>query len=579
MRLITPFNFSCLKPQTEPSSQPQHLGCMTILEHMEDKMRQHGCNERLVKQFHHYAKWINSKQDSIYAANLQADLEAHGYDPEHVQSVVKRMKKFLGTVAYLHNTLSVDEVILSAFCTFGILPVVVAGISVISHGMSILRGHVKADLEEFRPQEGSLGGVLSPEIAQFRDVKYLFLSKQNLEALPAQIGQLEKLTYLELRQNRLTALPAQIGQLEKLTSLELSQNRLTDLPDTLRELKELRRLNLASNSFTRVPDVLFDLHPEAEIFLVGNPLPPEEIQRVEAELARRRQAGDPQPPTIICVRRRRRGEIANPGDPLQDAARNRMNVHHAGLTKTVADRIEQLAAQFPKDLKGHKKAQRQQIREIKQRLETAFSTYGGDQAYLMKIARNNADRMFSAGLGERVGFFNDFRYSTGHVLSYVFLALERQWELTPSEHLQEAKENGIRMLIDRLHAAGDGCDTRLIEEVFQVSGAALSVYATQHSEIIGTTPIATLSRSELRDVVFPVAIKEFQKLLSGPSGSSRTEGDLQDEFVTALHAEVQRNHPNISADQLTGYLNEEILPAWDDFKEQVLELPENQGKQ
>jgi len=296
----------------------------------------------------------------------------------------------------------------------------------------------------------------------------------------------------------------------------------------------------------------------------------------------------------------------NQDNALQDAVEGGLNVHAQGLTTTVRQRIDELAAQFPGHLDGDIQAQQTEMRAIQQRLEQALQQYGANHPRLSE-ARTMAARMFATGLGERAAYVNDFQYSAGHVLSYVFLAMERQWGQTPDTHGEEARANGLHRLVDQLAAGDNNCDTRLIEEVFQLVDMALSEYAEQHPEIIGAKPVS-LSRSELREVAFPVAKRLMAQLLQEPSSSQRSDvqeqqaflaklltaelwvanhlmpqflqepsssqrSDAQEQqaFLAKLTDELCNEGSRITQAQLEAYVKDEIFVAWDEFKEMAAE--------
>ncbi len=79
------------------------------------------------------------------------------------------------------------------------------------------------------------------------------ISRQELEALPAEVGQLTNLTRLDLVGNQLTELPPQIGQLAILTDLVLDNNQLVSLPAEIGQLSNLTRLDLTGNLLTGLP--------------------------------------------------------------------------------------------------------------------------------------------------------------------------------------------------------------------------------------------------------------------------------------------------------------------------------------
>ncbi len=86
-------------------------------------------------------------------------------------------------------------------------------------------------------------GTLSPAI------RWLILTDNLLEALPADIGQLSKLQKLMLAGNRLQALPNELANCQNLELIRLSANQLETIPRWLFSLPRLSWLAYAGNPF------------------------------------------------------------------------------------------------------------------------------------------------------------------------------------------------------------------------------------------------------------------------------------------------------------------------------------------
>ena len=84
----------------------------------------------------------------------------------------------------------------------------------------------------------------------------------------------------------LIELSPRIGELAFLKRLYLARNSLSTLPMALAELDELEELDLADNQLTTVSAVLRKLPALRYCWLAGNPLPPEELDRLASELPR-----------------------------------------------------------------------------------------------------------------------------------------------------------------------------------------------------------------------------------------------------------------------------------------------------
>jgi hypothetical protein len=95
--------------------------------------------------------------------------------------------------------------------------------------------------------------TLPAEIGKLTNLAILDLSGNQLTMLPDEIGKLNNLTYLNLSSTRLATLPAEIGNLTNLTELKLWNNQLTTLPAEIGNLTNLTNLNLSSNELTALP--------------------------------------------------------------------------------------------------------------------------------------------------------------------------------------------------------------------------------------------------------------------------------------------------------------------------------------
>ncbi len=104
-----------------------------------------------------------------------------------------------------------------------------------------------------------------PETALPKALRWLILTDNRLDALPASLGDCTRLQKLMLAGNRLAALPEQLAQCQRLELLRIAANRLESLPDWLFELPRLAWLAFAGNPFSDAS--------EARI-LAEHPLPP-----------------------------------------------------------------------------------------------------------------------------------------------------------------------------------------------------------------------------------------------------------------------------------------------------------------
>ena len=86
-----------------------------------------------------------------------------------------------------------------------------------------------------------------PEGSFPRKLRWLILTNNKINSLPASIGQCHRLQKCMLAGNRLSSLPAEMANCRKLSLLRLSSNNLRSLPDWLFQLPELSFLSFAGN--------------------------------------------------------------------------------------------------------------------------------------------------------------------------------------------------------------------------------------------------------------------------------------------------------------------------------------------
>ena len=100
-------------------------------------------------------------------------------------------------------------------------------------------------------------------------LRFLVLSHNRLDSLPAWMGRLRALEVLAVNGNRLRALPASLAQLTALRQLDAAHNRLAELPAGLGALPRLERLSLAANPLTHIPQDLAGAPALRELDLSG----------------------------------------------------------------------------------------------------------------------------------------------------------------------------------------------------------------------------------------------------------------------------------------------------------------------
>ena len=134
----------------------------------------------------------------------------------------------------------------------------------------------------------NLGGnrlaKIPDEITSLGGLETLILRGNGLEKLPDGLGRMTRLLWLDLGDNRLQSLPEGLGNLTALTELDLNGNELTGLPDELGSLKSLKTLRLGNNRLTRLPNGFGDLTALTILDLNNNGLGnlPPEIGKLKA---------------------------------------------------------------------------------------------------------------------------------------------------------------------------------------------------------------------------------------------------------------------------------------------------------
>ncbi len=499
------------------------FGLLPFLDQLESNMREAGCSEESIAKFKEL--FANPAPQSLYAKNILADLQANRYAPESVERHITRMHDFREKC---YSQLNIQD------------PT--------ARDLANLQ-----TLELDNKQLADLPG----EIGQLPNLLTLKLHNNRLTTLPDEIAQLANLKTLKLHNNQLAALPDGIGKMTNLQTLFLDNNQLTTLPGGIDKLPKLRWLWLRNNQFTTVPRVLLGLPAGTTIDLQDNPLPDAEIIAVRAEIRQRSARGKAVPQLILRAI----------DDALRVAAAERMDVHQQPLTNAFKRRLDELANQFPVNLKGSTAQQRAEMKTIEKRL---FDTFEHHAAHHPRypVALDVARTMFEKGYKPSKKYVNNFRYSSGHVLSYVVLAMEAQWARTPDAQRDQARENGLNILIGLLANGKNFCDTRHIEEVLQMIGMPLSQYAQDNPDIIGATPVG-LTTEQIRDATFPVAKRTLHDIAQ--QAPDLADDALQKAFRTALTRTMHAEHPRVTQAQLNNYLDTNILPVWDTFKELALD--------
>ncbi|RYD48149.1 MAG: protein kinase, partial [Verrucomicrobiaceae bacterium] len=150
-----------------------------------------------------------------------------------------------------------------------------------------------ADTLEILNLTGNRLSELPDDLPRLRKLRILFCSDNVFTHLPAVLGACpalemigfkanhiesihpdtfpERLRWLILTDNRLETLPASIGSRTRLQKLMLAGNRLENLPDEMAACENLELLRLSANRFISFPEWLFRLPRLAWLALGGNP--------------------------------------------------------------------------------------------------------------------------------------------------------------------------------------------------------------------------------------------------------------------------------------------------------------------
>jgi len=113
------------------------------------------------------------------------------------------------------------------------------------------------------------------KIGQLVNLKYLFLSRDQIIEIPEEIGKLTSLKFLDLSANGIPTISknvvSQLSKLENIEYLDLSKNNLTRIPNIFDNMTKLQLLDLSQNNINdHLPEALNDLPAFKEIFTFNN---------------------------------------------------------------------------------------------------------------------------------------------------------------------------------------------------------------------------------------------------------------------------------------------------------------------
>nr|WP_238481502.1 protein kinase [Motilimonas sp. E26] len=133
---------------------------------------------------------------------------------------------------------------------------------------------------------------LPDDLHQLHQLKIIFASNNRFEHLPESLGQCPQLEmigfksnqikqvssaslplqtrWLILTDNQIEQLPARMGELHRLQKLALAGNQLTSLPESMEDCRNLELVRLSANRLSTVPDWLLNLPKLAWLAFSGN---------------------------------------------------------------------------------------------------------------------------------------------------------------------------------------------------------------------------------------------------------------------------------------------------------------------
>lgn len=122
--------------------------------------------------------------------------------------------------------------------------------------------------------------TIPTSIGNFRDLKELYITENNLQYLPNSIGNLTALKVLDLSDNHLIELPDEIGDLLNLKELYLNHNLLQFLPESISRLKKVETLSIWGNQIKGLPKSMNEMASLKVLGLSFNQL--EEFPHIES---------------------------------------------------------------------------------------------------------------------------------------------------------------------------------------------------------------------------------------------------------------------------------------------------------
>jgi Leucine-rich repeat (LRR) protein len=115
---------------------------------------------------------------------------------------------------------------------------------------------------------------LPAELARFKNVQYLNLSKNKLHKLPDFMRDFDSLKVLDLHKNNFTVFPMQICAYQQIEKLILSRNDFEQIPECIQYLRKLNYLDLSDTPVSAFPEAFVSMPQLKTLVLHGLAYPP-----------------------------------------------------------------------------------------------------------------------------------------------------------------------------------------------------------------------------------------------------------------------------------------------------------------
>lgn len=108
-------------------------------------------------------------------------------------------------------------------------------------------------------------------ISKLKNLKYLYLSKNQITKIPKSFAKLIYLEELDLSNNKLTNLPTYFSNFIHLKWLNLKSNAITQIPDEFSSLVNIKKLDISDTPMIKIPEVFYSI-PNISIELDNTPI-------------------------------------------------------------------------------------------------------------------------------------------------------------------------------------------------------------------------------------------------------------------------------------------------------------------